>query len=282
MTRNWNIPTGPGGGAASSVSPIEIDDADLTMDLATHPQGQVVFYQRDLSADRTVTLDDTNIVSGTTWTIVRRHQSEEFLLLVTDGGLGGDDLVFLRPGEWVTVVYTDNEFIIQAAGRELPTFGDYMEVQHNSAVEDATLTTSDATYEWTELAHYTTAPGDQFAEWEDAADDVLTIVKPGKYQMDLSLVVMSGDATLGFQAIAFMEIDVGGVGSWAYVPCSLCTGSLFGDVGNEESKATLNKTFIVDAAPGDLFRVRIRKSDLTAAVLTDGGNGNVWRITKVT
>jgi len=155
---------------------------------------------------------------------------------------------------------------------------EFAEVKLSSGGDDITLTTSNATYPWTSKTQESLV---NLITLE--SNDEITINIGGTYDAHWSLLfASSGSPTVPFWVVSFLEIDVGGVGSWAYVVGSLTGNALSDDPGGGQTKISLAGSLIVELAAADKIRLRVRRgSGAAATVKTDGGNGSSLVFTRL-
>lgn len=156
-----------------------------------------------------------------------------------------------------------SESVIPGVARQM------IEVAHNLAGSNLTLTTSNATMVFDEVTH-DTGPNN----WTYASNQI-TIAKAGKYSLEYALLCGSPSATpFPFRVVAFMEK------STVFVHNSLTITEVGHDDGLGQNKTMVYNSVTLDLAVGDVMRIRVRKSG-TPVVNTDGDNGSMFRITKV-
>lgn len=155
---------------------------------------------------------------------------------------------------------------------------EYISVKHSIAGDDITVTSSNATYAWTGV----NVESDATNFTLNASDELLFNIG-GKFSIDYTLVfASSGGTVFPFWTTAFLEIDVGTTGSWAFVSGSLSGTSMEFDPGGGQTKISNSNRHIASVAAGDSLRLRVRRgAGAATTVKSDGGNGSTWNITKL-
>lgn len=155
---------------------------------------------------------------------------------------------------------------------------EYISIAHSSAVEDITVTSSNATYEWTGVTFESDASNFTL----NASDELLFNIG-GKFSIDYTLVfASSGGTVFPFWMATFLEIDVGTTGSWAFVNGSLSGTSMEFDPGGSQTKISNSNKLITSVAAGDSLRLRVRRgAGAATTVKSAGDNGSTWNITKL-
>lgn len=154
---------------------------------------------------------------------------------------------------------------------------EYAEIKHSSGVEDITLTGANATYGWTSKSQ------ESLVDLVTLSSDEITINVAGTYDVHWSLLfASSGGTVVPFWAVSFLEIDVGGVGSWSYVVGSLTAAGLSDDPGGGQTKISTAGSLIAEFAATDKIRMRVRRgAGAATTVKTDGGNGSSLVFTRL-
>lgn len=159
-------------------------------------------------------------------------------------------------------------------GSGVPT--DYIEIIHDDTADDFTLTLNNANYAWSNVSINTNT-----SLWSmDLANNELTIDVGGVYRVDIKIMISSSGSTptVPYRGVVSYEQDGGG--GFAFVPSSTMVGEVNFENGLGQDKFSSYESFTVRANAGDVFRWRVRKSG-TVAVVTDGANGAVWRVTRI-
>ncbi len=143
----------------------------------------------------------------------------------------------------------------------------YIEIQHNDAADDITVSTTDINWVWSGAAFDTTDGAVTF----DGVDE-LTIVTAATYRIDLHSTWRTVDNTRMF---ARVDRDPLGGGSYAEIRGSKNAGHFFGSDGDAFSTITV----ALDAT--DKLRVTTRRLVGTAPSTTRGVFGASWRLTKL-
>lgn len=144
----------------------------------------------------------------------------------------------------------------------------YIEIAHTDGGDDVVFTTTFATWQWTAVA-FDTSDGTLWTY----DTDVVTIDKDGVYRIEVKAIWNSTSADT--RLLAIVEKDPLGVGSFAFMTSS----SIF--TSTDGSAASGYTSFTVTLAATDKLRVSTRRLSGTAPTSTEGGNGPIWRITKM-
>jgi hypothetical protein len=156
---------------------------------------------------------------------------------------------------------------------------DYIAIKHSSAGDDITVTSSNATYEWTGVNFQSDA-----ANWTlNASDELVFSAIGGKFAIDWTLLFGGGGAPpTPYWVTSFLEIDEGSIGSWSFVTGSLCAAAIESDPGGGQSKITIHQRVVTSVAQGDSLRIRVRRGAGSGVTVTsDGGNGSNWNLLKL-
>lgn len=169
-------------------------------------------------------------------------------------------------------IHKHNRPVLMPGGTESEIPGvarQMIEVVHNQAGSDLTLSTSNATMVFDAVTHDTGS-----SNWTYASNQI-TIAKDGKYSLEYALLCGSASATpFPYRVIAFMEKDT------VFVHNSLTITEVNHDDALGQNKTMVYNSVTLDLEVGDVLRIRVRKSG-TPVVKTDGANGSMFRITKV-
>lgn len=139
-----------------------------------------------------------------------------------------------------------------------------------TGTDDVTFDNTFVTWQWTSTA-FDTSDGSLWSM--SFSTDELTINKAGTYRIEL--MAMWSTTSSGTRVLGIVEKDPLGVGAFAYMEGS----AIF--IPTHGSNGTGFCSFTATLAATDKLRISTRRLSGTATTGTDGGNGPVWRVTKV-